>query len=163
MRVPGILGGNNLALTHIFSRRIPRTFHHPRSVSTPPPFPFIITRMASDNGSPEWTAQKVRETFLDFFKQNGHTFGGFDPAIAAILTPPPSIDLTDLEIALPCSPVLPGGPPVRSDAIVHKCGNESVQVHLFGHSGPPVRICKVTTRGQLAKGNRTNATAQFHQ
>ncbi|KAJ5099126.1 hypothetical protein N7532_006127 [Penicillium argentinense] len=30
--------------------------------------------MASENGSPEWTAPRVRETFLDFFKQNGHTF-----------------------------------------------------------------------------------------
>jgi alanyl-tRNA synthetase len=23
----------------------------------------------------EWTALRVRETFLDYFKQNGHTFG----------------------------------------------------------------------------------------
>ncbi|KAJ5975197.1 hypothetical protein N7481_008904 [Penicillium waksmanii] len=29
--------------------------------------------MASDN-SPEWTAPKVRETFLNYFKENGHTF-----------------------------------------------------------------------------------------
>lgn len=43
--------------------------------------------MASDKGSSEWTAQKVRETFLDFFKQNGHTFGWFDPAITAISPP----------------------------------------------------------------------------
>lgn len=88
MRVPGILGGNNPALTHIFSRRIPRTFHHPRIASTPFPFQITITRMASDTGSPEWTAQKVRETFLDFFKRNGHTFGGFHPASSAISTTP---------------------------------------------------------------------------
>lgn len=30
--------------------------------------------MASDNG-PEWTAPKVRETFLNYFQENGHTFG----------------------------------------------------------------------------------------
>lgn len=64
--------------------------------------------MASDKGSPEWTAQKVRETFLDFFKQNGHTFGGFDPAIP--VTPTPSIDLTDLDSVVIGSPVLPSGP-----------------------------------------------------
>ncbi|KAJ5166548.1 Translation elongation/initiation factor/Ribosomal beta-barrel [Penicillium canariense] len=29
---------------------------------------------SSDTGSSEWTAQRVRETFLDYFKQNGHTF-----------------------------------------------------------------------------------------
>lgn len=25
----------------------------------------------------EWPATKVRDTFLDYFKQNGHTFGNF--------------------------------------------------------------------------------------
>ena len=28
----------------------------------------------------EWTAQKVRQTFLDYFKERGHTFGMFNPA-----------------------------------------------------------------------------------
>lgn len=31
--------------------------------------------MASDTSRPEWTATRVRETFLEYFKQNGHTFG----------------------------------------------------------------------------------------
>ena len=26
-------------------------------------------------GQPEWTAPKVRETFLEFFKKREHTFG----------------------------------------------------------------------------------------
>jgi len=79
MRVPGILGGE-LVLTHprLFARRLPRTFHHPRFVHTTPLASRTVARMASDNGSgPEWTAQRVRDTFLDYFKQNGHTFGGF--------------------------------------------------------------------------------------
>jgi alanyl-tRNA synthetase len=25
--------------------------------------------------APEWSAVRVRETFLDYFKQNDHTFG----------------------------------------------------------------------------------------
>ena len=25
---------------------------------------------------PEWSAERVRQTFLDYFKKNGHTFGG---------------------------------------------------------------------------------------
>lgn len=34
-----------------------------------------IRTMASTAGQqPEWTAQKVRSTFIDYFKQNGHTF-----------------------------------------------------------------------------------------
>jgi hypothetical protein len=31
--------------------------------------------MSSDSNSPKWTSQKVRDTFLDYFKENGHTFG----------------------------------------------------------------------------------------
>lgn len=27
------------------------------------------------NQQPEWAAAKVRQTFLDYFKQRGHTFG----------------------------------------------------------------------------------------
>jgi alanyl-tRNA synthetase len=76
---PGVVlrGELALTLTHLpFARQlqIPRTFH-PRfvhsSTSTKPP---TLTRMASDN-APEWTAPKVRETFLNYFKENGHTFG----------------------------------------------------------------------------------------
>jgi alanyl-tRNA synthetase len=34
--------------------------------------------MTSDSeGSPFWTAKRVRDTFLDYFRQNGHTFGMF--------------------------------------------------------------------------------------
>jgi hypothetical protein len=31
---------------------------------------------ATTNGE-MWTAVRVRDTFLDYFKKNGHTFGGF--------------------------------------------------------------------------------------
>lgn len=27
------------------------------------------------NGEPQWSAVRVRETFLEYFKKNGHTFG----------------------------------------------------------------------------------------
>ena len=58
----------NGALTHIFS---PRTFY-PRFVLPPSLNPFT-PRMASNTA--DWSAQRVRDTFLDYFKQNGHTFG----------------------------------------------------------------------------------------
>ncbi|EAS36927.3 alanine-tRNA ligase [Coccidioides immitis RS] len=43
------------------------------------PYPFTLLKMASSTSTPsqnevEWPAIKVRDTFLDFFKKNGHTF-----------------------------------------------------------------------------------------
>jgi alanyl-tRNA synthetase len=73
MRVSGMVR-NGEALTHLF-RNHPRTFY-PRfvhSLSTNPP-----TVKMTSVGS-EWTALRVRETFLDYFKQNGHTFGRSRP------------------------------------------------------------------------------------
>lgn len=34
-----------------------------------------LRRMTSSTSSPEWTSTQVRDTFLDYFKKNGHTFG----------------------------------------------------------------------------------------
>ena len=31
--------------------------------------------MSSQNAEEQWTALRVRETFLDYFKERGHTFG----------------------------------------------------------------------------------------
>lgn len=157
MRVPGILGGN-LALTHhFFAPRIPRTFYSLHLAHTPPILPLTIARMASDNASPEWPAQKVREIFLEYFKQNGHTFGEFDPAITAITASPlASLDHADGR-CYGCSPVLSSRSTVRSDPAFHKCGHESIQVHLLGHRGPLVRFCEAATCSQFAKGNKSRA------
>lgn len=39
-------------------------------------------RMSSDSeGSPFWTAKRVRDTFLDYFRQNGHTFVPSSPVV----------------------------------------------------------------------------------
>ena len=44
---------------------------------TQPTHPSIPARMASTNSTetPEWSAQRVRDTFLDYFKERDHTFG----------------------------------------------------------------------------------------
>lgn len=82
MRVLRVLKDGELALTHLFSpsQPIPRTFHHPHllrnSTTQHRSVPFALFRMASTlPRRPEWTASQVRETFLDYFKKNGHTFG----------------------------------------------------------------------------------------
>ena len=42
-----------------------------------PLYPLTAVRMAttSSTEAPEWPAQKVRDTFLKFFEDRGHTFG----------------------------------------------------------------------------------------
>ncbi|KAJ5180371.1 hypothetical protein N7492_003581 [Penicillium capsulatum] len=73
MRVPGIQRGN-FALTHFFA--VPRTFHSPLRLH-----PTRSVRMASVQATPDWSAQRVRDTFLDYFKQNGHTFVPSSPVV----------------------------------------------------------------------------------
>jgi alanyl-tRNA synthetase len=47
----------------------------PRRVLRSPIFYYQFRNMASTTGSePQWTAPKVRAAFLDYFKENGHTF-----------------------------------------------------------------------------------------
>jgi alanyl-tRNA synthetase len=51
--------------------------------------------MASN--SSDWTAPRVRETFLDYFKKNGHTFGELRLSLSFFETPPkisPAMKLT---------------------------------------------------------------------
>lgn len=57
------------ALTHIFCD--PRTFY-PRFVPSLS-LNSSTSRMASN--SSDWSAQRVRHTFLEYFQKNGHTFG----------------------------------------------------------------------------------------
>lgn len=74
-----------LAVTHFFlpSHLTPRTFFFPLRAQKPTKIGVLNShtafRMASsiENGS-KWTADRVRETFLDYFKKQGHTFGRWD-------------------------------------------------------------------------------------
>ena len=56
------------------------------------------------NSGPKWTSQHVRETFLEYFKKNGHTFGMFDHHISFLLES--SATHISLHI-VPSSPVAP--------------------------------------------------------
>lgn len=88
MRVPAVLRGD-LALTHLCERRLgPIFFPSHFALPTTPALSRTSTRMVSDITSPEWTAQRVRETFLAFFQQNGHTFGRLHHATFMLLIEP---------------------------------------------------------------------------
>ncbi len=84
MRVVEIFRSRGLGLSHrSFSRvKVFRTssgFELPvcrTQILAPQPLRRYYKMTATTNGE-MWTAVRVRDTFLDYFKKNGHTFGGF--------------------------------------------------------------------------------------
>lgn len=91
------------------------------------------TTMAQNDSTPEWGAARVRSTFLDYFKERGHTFGEFCKAFTSIrpsLCPTmasrrPAIDSD--------SALLLSRPPLRPDSPLRQCWHEPVQGHLPRH------------------------------
>lgn len=63
----------NIPRRHIWPRETPPT-HSFRTNTVWRPVITIRTMASTTAGETEWTAVKVRSTFLDYFKQNGHTF-----------------------------------------------------------------------------------------
>lgn len=94
---------------------------------------FYSGKMASPEGEQhEWSAVRVRNTFLDYFKKNGHTFGACP--IFQIHQTQESSSLTG-----GCnSAVVPSRSPLRSNPSVYECGHEPVQINLPRHSRPSV-------------------------
>lgn len=68
---------------------IRRTF---RGTFTPRNFvaavPAIVRMASTAPETPEWSAQRVRDTFLDYFKENGHAFGQY----CGLKSPPTDTD-----------------------------------------------------------------------
>lgn len=61
-------------------------------------------KMASANSEEQWNAVRVRNTFLDFFKKNGHTFG--------MMTQVVKISILELKrCTVPSSSVVPHSDP----------------------------------------------------
>lgn len=76
--------GESLALTHLSTpfKKKPGTFHHHPLLNTRISHTsnsicgfFRMSSILEDGSSPKWTSQHVRDAFLDYFKENGHTFG----------------------------------------------------------------------------------------
>lgn len=133
-----VAASSRAAVTHAISRRNTPSFRPCRSLSTTSKphiqrsilrtaqstnfltarYPSISSRMASTlpSEAPEWSAQRVRETFLNYFTGNGHTFGKFlcCEALRTYLTHTYH------------SEVLTRGSFVRSDPAVHQCWHEPV-------------------------------------
>src|SRR5690349_5778878 len=78
----------------------------------------------------EWGAARVRQTFLDYFKEHGHTFG---MSTMAILSSPIALEPNCYILTTTCSPVIFSRAPLRPHPPLHQCGHEPVQVHFPRH------------------------------
>jgi alanyl-tRNA synthetase len=81
LQLPLLLRSCKLRATPRIAQNIPSPSTRPISSLSSPyrvlrtPNYYTIRTMASTTGSePQWTAPKVRAAFLDYFKENGHTF-----------------------------------------------------------------------------------------
>lgn len=135
MRVASGRTSVGLGLTHkILSPKsivLPRfsRFFHPSPLTnakktlpkTNTPIPFKMASSGLD--TPDWNALRVRETFLNYFKERGHTF-------CSLRYTPPSLDL-NTNPRLPCSSLIFSCPAFGPDTAIYKCWNEPVQVDIL--------------------------------
>lgn len=108
MRISRFLGDGERALTHLCPpfRSKPRLSHHllPNSRTNHTLTPLRMSADLQGNSGPKWTSQHVRETFLEYFKKNGHTFGMFDHHISFLLESSATHIILHI---VPSSPVAP--------------------------------------------------------
>ena len=93
-------GGLSHAPSRFFYARPPHWLPPSHSISRPRVFCTSPPKMGSTE---QWTAAKVRDTFLDYFKHNGHTFG------SSITAPPRRTRANTLTV--PSSSVVPHSDP----------------------------------------------------
>lgn len=74
----GSMRGRGRKLTHLGCHTFSSSFLSFCTTTTTTPTTPTSPQMASNDG-PQWTAQRVRDTFLDYFQKNGHTFGALLP------------------------------------------------------------------------------------
>lgn len=151
MKAHATLSKNAVALSHAH-KRTPYQKYNSRSRPTFCGLPVErawLRRGSSSmaslvNEQHEWSALRVRQTFLDYFKQNGHTFGiGYRRD-------------TDRMALTVSSAVIFSCSALRPYASLHQCWNEPVQVHLPWNCRSSIRCCQMEASCQLAKGRRSD-------
>lgn len=127
--------------TFLTSGHSSRVFHGllyfpPQTHGNPQKSIVQTVRMASTTSAEEqWTASRVRDTFLGYFKQHGHTFGAVNFTCRKT-----SMMLIDFPSALIVCRASFG-----SYLALCQCWHESVQVNLPWHRRPIFRFCTIET------------------
>lgn len=151
MRISRLLGDGERALTHLCPpfKSKPGLSHHllPNTRTNHTLTPLRMSADSQGNSGPKWTSQHVRETFLEYFKKNGHTFGMFDHHISFLLE-----WIISNSHKFTYSTLVPCCSSFRPYSTFHQCGDESVQVNLFRNCGPAIWFCTLEKRCQLPKG-----------
>lgn len=133
-------------LSHGYSRH--SFWKHPRIVHTRnrTQFPRNFSSRAVRMGSQEqWPAARVRETFLEYFKKNGHTFGMFYLIKKRFILFGVMAEMSASTFVVCCTTF-------RSYVAICKRWDEPVQVDFLGKCGPIIRFCSAETCCQFSKG-----------
>ena len=76
---------------------------------------------STDSSQEQWPASKVRETFLEYFKEHGHTFGRTYTVESGHTVDTEADDSTIVVCGPTCGP----------DTSLRQCGHEPVQVDIL--------------------------------
>lgn len=115
---------------------LPTFLHH--NFTSSRRFSTTLPKMGSTE---QWSAVRVRETFIDYFKKKEHRFGissGFESSEVGTNTVNSAL--------LICRTTL------RSYFTLRQCWHEPVQVHIPRNRRPFVGFCSTQACGQFAKG-----------
>lgn len=91
--------------------------------------------------SGSWPAQRVRDQFIQYFKDHGHKFGQ-DSAFLEIYIDTKRISST----------IFLRRTARRSYSSLRECWYEPIQVYLSWHRRTLVRLCSIEARRELSEG-----------
>ena len=91
----------------------------------------------------KWPAVRVRDTFIDFFKKNGHTFGNAN-----------RLRHIDTGTNIAYSTLILCRTAFRSHSPIRQCWNEPVQIHIPRYRRPFFRLCAAQACGEFPEGQQ---------
>ena len=91
----------------------------------------------------KWPAVRVRDTFIDFFKKNGHTFGNNS-----------RLRHIDTGTNIAYSTLILRRTAFRSYSPIRQCWHEPVQIHIPRYCRPFFRLCAAQACREFPEGQQ---------